>query len=112
VGRLGSTGSRHWLACVLRGAVSLADSAPDPLRLAPTQRAEIQANSELLLELAEALGGGRALGVEGLAMASLLVNDAPSPLYHSDAPCSLADTIGEALAALARGQGTASIIER
>jgi hypothetical protein len=42
-------------------------------------------------------------------MASLLINDAP--LYHSDAPLSLACTVGEALAALERGQRTVSIIE-
>lgn len=109
VGRLGSARSRRRLACVLRGAVNVADSAPDPLRLAPTQRAEIQTNRELLLELADALGDGRPLGIEGLAMSSLLANDAPSPLHHSDAPRALADAVGEALSALERGQRTASV---
>jgi hypothetical protein len=56
----------------------------------PLRRAEIQADCEALLYLAEALGSGRPLGVEGLAMALLLISDAPSPLYHSDASRSLA----------------------
>src|SRR5829696_231139 len=93
VGQLGSAESRRRLACALRGAVSLADRQPDPLRMPPLRRAEIQSNRELLLELAEVLGDRRPLGVEGLAMASLLITDGPSPLYHSDAPRSLACTV-------------------
>ena len=92
--------------------MSLADRQPDPLRMPPLRCAEIQANRGLLLELADALGDGRPLGVEGLAMASLLITDGPSPLYHSDAPRSLACTVRETLAALERGQRTASISER
>jgi hypothetical protein len=112
VGQLGSPGSRRRLACALRGAVSLADRQPDPLRTPPLRRAEIQSNRELLLELAEVLGDGRPLGVEGLAMASLLITDGPSPLYHSDARRPLASALRETLAALERGQRTASINER
>ena len=112
VGQLGSAGRRSRLACALRGAVSLADRQPDPLRMPPLRRAEIQANREALLDLAEALGSGRPLGVEGLAMAVLLISDAPSPLNHTDASRSLACTVREALAALERGQRTASIAER
>ena len=51
----------------------------------------IQSTRELLLELAEVLGHRRPLGVEGLALAS---------------------TVRETLAALERGQRTASINER
>ena len=42
-------------------------------------------------------------------MTSLLVGDAPSPLYHTDAACSLTVTAFEALVALERGHMTASI---
>lgn len=92
--------------------MSLADRQPDPLRMPPLRRAEIQANRGLVLELAEVLGDGRPLGVEGLAMASLLITDGPSPLYPSDARRPLASTVRDALAALERGQRTASISER
>jgi hypothetical protein len=112
VGQLGSAGNRRRLACALRGAVCLADRQPDPLRMPPLRRAEIQSSRELLLELAEVLGDGRPLGVEGLAMASLLITVGPSPLYHSDARRPLASTVRETLAALERRQRTASVNER
>jgi hypothetical protein len=64
------------------------------------------------LELAEPLGDGRPLGVEGLAMASLSIIDAPSPLYHGDAARSLAWAVRVALPALERGQRTAGTAER
>lgn len=110
VGQLGSARTRARLACALRGAVELADRQPDPLRmpLGPIRRSEIRANRELLLELAERLRTARPLGVEGLAMTSLLIDDAPSPLYHDDASRSLTVTAFEALVALERGHRTAS----
>ena len=109
-GQLGSARTRARLACALRGAVELADRQPDPLRmpLGPIRRSEIRANRELLLELAERLRTARPLGVEGLAMTSLLIDDAPSPLYHDDASRSLTVTAFEALVALERGHRTAS----
>ena len=110
VGQLGSARTRARLACALRGAVELADRQPDPLRMPPSpiRRSEIRANRELLLELAECLRTARPLGVEGLAMTSLLIDDAPSPLYHEDASRSLTVTAFEALVALERGHRTAS----
>ena len=45
------------------------------------RRAEVRANRELLLELAERLGAGGPLCVEGLAITSLLVGDGLSPLF-------------------------------
>jgi hypothetical protein len=108
VGQLGSARTRTRLACALRGAVELADRQPDPLGLPSIRRTEIRANRALLLELAERLRTSRPLGVEGLAMTSLLIYDAPSPLYHTDAARSLTLSAGEALAALERGHPTAS----
>lgn len=110
VGQLGSASSRARLMCGLRGAVELADRQPDPLRVPPPliRRSEIRANRELLLELAECLGTGRPLGVEGLAMTSLLIHYAPSPLYHKDAGRSLTVTAFQALVALEHGHRTAS----
>lgn len=110
VGQLGSTRSRARLACALRGAVELADRPPDPLRLPATriQCSEVRANRELLLELAECLGTDRPLGVEGLAMTSLLVHYARSPLYNKDASRSLTGSACEALVALERGSPSAT----
>jgi hypothetical protein len=110
VGQLGSARTRARLACALRGAVEPDDGQPDPLRVppAPIRRTEIRANRELLLELGECLRASRPLGVEGLAMTSLLIDDAPSPLYHEDASRSLTVTAFEALVALERGHRTAS----
>ena len=60
----------------------LADTPFDPLRMGPAliRRAEVRANRELLLELADRLRAGGPLGVEGLATTSLLVGDGLSPL--------------------------------
>ena len=111
VGQLSSAQTRARLACGLRGAVELADRQPDPLRTPPAliRRSEIRANRELLLELAKSLGTGRPLDVEGLAMTSILIHYAPSPLYHKKASRTLTDTAYEALVALERGRRTVSI---
>ena len=113
VGQLGSATTRARLACALRGAVASADRPPDPLRMpaALIRRGEIRANRELLLELAETLCAGRPLGVEGLAMTSLLIKYASSPLFHKDASRSVTETTYEALVALERGRRTSSINE-
>jgi hypothetical protein len=110
VGQLGSAGTRARLARALSAAVELADREFDPLRLPPSpiRQAEIRANRQLLLELAECLYTSRPLGVEGLAMTSLLIYDAPSPLYHTDASTSLTVAAFEAVIALERGYRTAS----
>jgi hypothetical protein len=104
VGQLRSAKSRARLASALRRAVELAGRAPGRLTVPPCRfrRRDIQANRELLLELAEVLEGG-ALGVEGLAMTSLLVGDASSPLYREDARAPLRIAAFEALVALERG---------
>lgn len=110
VGQLGSTRSRARLAGALRGAVELADRQPDPLRMSPPliRRREVRANRQLLLELVERVGSSEPVGVEGLALTSLLVGEARSPLYHRDATASLAASAFEALAALERGHPTTS----
>jgi hypothetical protein len=110
VGQLGSARTTARLASGLRRAVELADRPIDPLRMPPPaiRRTEIRANRELLLELADSLRHSGPLGVEGLAMTSLLVGDAPSPLYHKDASGSLRLTALEALAGLERRHRTAS----
>lgn len=76
------------------------------LRLARTGAVEIQTNRGLLLELAERVGDGRPLGVEGLAKASMLVSDPASRLYHDDGSGQLADAALEVLEALDRGHLT------
>ena len=109
VGQLSSARTRARLACALRAAVELADSQPDPLRIPPLiRRGEVRANRELLPELAERPGSSGPLGLEGLALTSLLVGEAPSALYHKDATASLTAAAFEALAALERGHPTAS----
>jgi hypothetical protein len=105
VGQLGSARSRRRFACTLRGAVELADRPYDPVRMGPPmiRRAEIQENRELLFELAARLGAGGRLGVEGLAITSLLVGDGLSPLFCKAASTSLMATANHALLALEPG---------
>lgn len=108
VGQLGSARTRARLAAALRGLVELADRLNDPLRARPIRRTEIRANRALLGELAQALCSPRPLGVEGLAMISLLIDDTKSPLYHAHAGGSLKVTAFEALIALERGRSIGS----
>jgi hypothetical protein len=101
-GQLASPRRRSRLACVLRGAVALGDAPYDPWRIGrpAIARAQIQQNRELLLELAARLRAARYLGVQGLAMTSLLVRDGVSPLYSKAAHSSLTATVSQALLAL------------
>jgi hypothetical protein len=101
-GQLRSARIRRRFACVLRGAVELADAPYDPKRLGSpaVRRAQVQENRELLLELAGRLGLGGGLGVQGLAMTSLLVGDGVSPLYSKAAGGSLTVSLSHALLAL------------
>lgn len=101
VGQLSSERSRRRFECALRGAVELADRPFDPLRTgAPSiRRAEVRANRELLLELADRLRAGGPLGVEGLAITSLLLGDGSSPLFRKGSG-SLTLSAGNALLAL------------
>jgi hypothetical protein len=109
VGQLASVRTRARLATSLCGAVSLADMQYNPFGFPrpPIRRAAIRANRALLLELARSLGEGGPLGVEGLAMASLLVNDRAGPLYRAANGDSLAATASDTLGALERGFLTA-----
>jgi hypothetical protein len=101
-GQLGSAGSRRRFACVLRGAVELADAPFDPRRLGSPaiRRTQVRENRDLLLELAHRLRAGGYLGIQGLALTSLLVGDGVSPLYHKAAGGSLKASLSQALAAL------------
>jgi hypothetical protein len=101
-GQLGSARSVGRFACILRGAVALADAPFDPVRLGPPviRRAQVQRNRELLLELAERLRRGGSLGVRGLAITSLLVSDGVGPLYSKSARSSLNASVNSALVAL------------
>jgi hypothetical protein len=101
LGQLSSERSRRRFACALRGAVDLADRPFDPLRMgAPLiRRAEVRANRELLLELAERVTADGPLGVEGLAITSLLLGDGSSPLFCKGSG-SLALSASHALLAL------------
>ncbi|MGH2802661.1 MAG: hypothetical protein ACRDL4_06400, partial [Thermoleophilaceae bacterium] len=82
LGQLGSARIRARLACGLRGAVEFADRPRELLSPPLVRRNEIRTSREVLLELAERLGTGGPLGVEGLALASLLLGDGASPLYY------------------------------
>lgn len=101
-GQLASTRTRGRLACVLRGAVQLADAPYDPARIGRPviRRAQVQENRELLLELADRLRAGRYLGVQGLALTSLLVGDGVSPLFAKAGRGSLKASASHALLAL------------
>jgi hypothetical protein len=104
-GQLASARSRGRFACILRGAVELADAPFDPVRMGRPviRRAQVQENRELLLELAERLSAGGLLGVQGLAITSLLVGDGVSPLYSNVAHSSLKASVNGALLALDLG---------
>jgi hypothetical protein len=104
VGQLRSAKGRARLACALRGAVELAARPIEQLVMPPSpiRRREIQANRELLLELAERLTRGPVCA-QGLAMTWLLVGDGSSPLYREHARHPLRVAASEALTALERG---------
>jgi hypothetical protein len=113
VGQLGSARSTARLACALRGAVELAERQSEPFRTPRSRlrRAEIRANRELLLELAERIGSGGPLGVVGLGMTSLLMGDGASPVFDGGSHRSLTVTASTALVALERGYLTANTID-
>jgi hypothetical protein len=104
-GQLASARSRGRFACVLRGAVELADAPFDPWHMGRPviRRAQVQENRERLLELADRLRAGGSLGVQGLAITSLLVGDGVSPLYSKAERGSLKEAVNRALLALDRG---------
>jgi hypothetical protein len=104
-GQLASARTRGRFACVLRGAVALADAPYDPSRMGRPliRRAQVQENRELLLELADRLRAGGYLGVQGLALTSLLVGDGVSPLFSKAGRGSLTASVNHALLALDPG---------
>jgi hypothetical protein len=101
-GQLASARSRGRFACVLRGAVQLADAPFDAVRMGRPviRRAQVQENRDLLLELADRLRAGGYLRAQGLAITSLLVGDGVSALYSKGAHSSLNASVGRALLAL------------
>jgi hypothetical protein len=101
-GQLASARSRGRCACVLRGAVELANAPFDPFRMGRPliRRAQVQENRELLLELADRLRAGGYRHPRGLAITSLLVGDGVSALYSKSARSSLNASVGGALLAL------------
>lgn len=101
-GQLGSARNRGRFACVLRGAVTLADAPFDPVRMGrpAVRRAQVRENRRLLLELADRLGERGRLGVQGLAITSLLVSDGVSPLFAKASGGSLRAFVDQALLAL------------
>jgi hypothetical protein len=106
VGQLGSATTRARLATALRGAVEMANGRHPPLVTTRLRLPEIEENEELILALAERLGGDEPLGVQGLAMTARLVDDRSSPL-HKNGPSGLVSAaVSGALAALDRGQLT------
>jgi hypothetical protein len=110
VGQLGSSRSRRRVACALRGAVALANRDAYPIAMAAPliSRAEVRANGELLLELAERVHSSEPAGARGLAIASKLIEDRRSPLYSEQSERPLTVSAFEALVALERGHKTAN----
>jgi hypothetical protein len=108
-GQLGSPKNRRRIACALRGVVALAERDAYPIALAPPpiRRAEVRANKELLLELAERLCSGKPAGAQGLAIASKLIGDRRSPLYSGQSDRPLTMSAFEALVALDQSLRTA-----
>ena len=104
-GQLTSARTRGRFACVLRGAVALADAPFDPVRIGrpAVQRVQIQQSRRLLLDLADRLGSSGYLNFQGLAITSLLVGDGVSPLYVKADSGSLRASVGRALLALDSG---------
>jgi hypothetical protein len=100
-GQLRSARTRGRFACALRGAVELAEAPFDPARFAPAiRRAQVRESRDLLLELAHRVRTGGSLGVQGLAITSLLVGDGVSPLYAKAGRGSLRAYLSDALLAL------------
>jgi hypothetical protein len=64
---------------------------------------QVRESRRLLLELADRLGSDGYLGVQGLAMTSMLVGDGVSPLYSKAASRPLKASVDRALLALDRG---------
>ena len=104
-GQLGSARSRGRFACVLRGVVELADAPFDPARMGRPvmRRRQVRENRGLLLDLADLLGAGGRLHVQGLAITSLLVADGVSPLHARAEGASLKEAVSRALLALDAG---------
>jgi hypothetical protein len=107
VGQLGSAANRSRLADALRGAVEMANGRHPPLLTTRLRLAEIEANEELVLALADRLRGKEPLGVEGLAKTARLVDERSSPLRRSGPGGSLPTALSEALAGFDHGQRTA-----
>ena len=103
-GQLQSAKSRAQLAYGLRGAVNLSGRPLDPLVLSSSliRRSEVQANKDLLLELAERVTA-TPVSTEGLARTSVLIADGSSPIYRGSAGPPLRVAAFEALVALERG---------
>jgi len=96
--------SRTRLACGLRGAVNLSGRGFDPVVLPSSliRRTEVQANKDLLLELAERVTA-TPVSTEGLARTAVLIADGSSPMYRGSAGPPLRVAAFEALVALERG---------
>jgi hypothetical protein len=98
--QLQSPQTRSRLAIALLGAVETAHEPPDGFSAAASiRRAQVWACESVLAELAERLRDDGPLGVQGLAIASLLVGDGGGPLYR-ESSASLLGTAHAALVAL------------
>lgn len=108
VGQLGSSKSRRRIALALRRAVAFAERGAYPTAIAamPIRHAEVRANKELLLELADRLCASEPVGARGLAMTSKLIDDRRSPLYSGRSDGPLAVLASEALVAMGIGGPT------
>jgi hypothetical protein len=111
-GQLGSARQRTRLACSLREAVEVATGRRAPLIATQLRRGEIRENERLLMTLVDRLRDGEPLGIQGLAMAALLVDDRSSPLYRTGLSGVLPATVWNALAACDRGRRTAGTTGR
>jgi hypothetical protein len=98
--QLQSPKTRSRLAVGLLGAVEIANRPQDGHGAAlSVRKAQVRGCESLFGELAERLRDDGPLGVQGLAMASLMMSDGGGPLYHETSP-SLPGTAHAALVAL------------
>lgn len=67
---------------------------------APVRRADVRSCADELSALARRLRERRPVNVQGVAMASQLLNDGTSPLYTEAGPSALSDAVHSALRAL------------
>jgi hypothetical protein len=94
--------TRNKLATAITHLIRIADGHRTPITTPnpPFRPKQVQANRSLLVELAERLRGPRSVGLRGMALTSLLLNDGRGPLTTESDPATLERAVRATLAAL------------